>query len=146
MRSCKKLDEVNALRGKMEKQQVETMLSARSVLTPEQLKKVKTFMENRGAGGGMERGHMMERRGGMGRPPRRSWRRPRWACPEATSTSCPVNFIDSKSLRWTGARVPPEAFVLWQIVIAPTPHRPPTVEVDPLKLRSRDLPAAPFFA
>ena len=31
-----KLDEVNALRGKMEKQQVETMLSARGVLTPEQ--------------------------------------------------------------------------------------------------------------
>lgn len=65
----KKLDEVNALRGKMEKQRVETMLSARGVLTPEQLKKVKTFMENRGAGGGMERGHMMEHRGGMGRPP-----------------------------------------------------------------------------
>ena len=43
-----KLDEVNALQGKMEKQHVETMLSARSVLTPEQLKKVKTFMENRG--------------------------------------------------------------------------------------------------
>ena len=64
-----KLDEVNALRGKMEKQRVETMLSARSVLTPEQLKKIKTFMENRGAGGGPERGHMMERRGGPGRPP-----------------------------------------------------------------------------
>jgi Spy/CpxP family protein refolding chaperone len=64
-----KLDEVNSLRGKMEKQGVETMLSARSVLTPEQLKKIKTFMENRGAGGGPERGHMMERRGGPGRPP-----------------------------------------------------------------------------
>ncbi len=64
-----KLDEVNALRGKMEKQQVETMLSARSVLTPDQLKKVKAFMENRGEGGGMERGHMMERRGNMGHRP-----------------------------------------------------------------------------
>jgi len=63
-----KLDEVNALRGKMEKQQVETLLSARSVLTPEQLKKVKAFMENRGEGGGMERGRMMEHHGGMGRP------------------------------------------------------------------------------
>jgi len=62
-----KLDEVNALRGKMEKQHVETLLSARSVFTPEQLKKVKTFMENRGAGG-MERGRMMERHEGMGRP------------------------------------------------------------------------------
>ncbi len=64
-----KIDEVNALQGKMQKQRVETMLSARSVLTPEQLKKVKTFMENRGSGGGPERGHMMERRGGPGRPP-----------------------------------------------------------------------------
>jgi len=63
-----KLDEVNALQGKMAKQRVETMLSARSVLTPDQIKKVKTFMENRGAGGeGHER--MMERRGGPGRPP-----------------------------------------------------------------------------
>jgi len=64
-----KLDEVNALRGKMEKQRVQTMLSARSVLTPEQIKKVKTFMENRGAGGGPEREHGTERRGGPGRPP-----------------------------------------------------------------------------
>jgi len=64
-----KIDEVNALRGKMEKQHVETMLSARGVLTPEQLKKVKAFMENGGPGGGPERGHMMERRGGPGMPP-----------------------------------------------------------------------------
>jgi len=64
-----KLDEVNALQGTMQKQRVETMLSARSVLTPEQLKKIKTFMQNRGAGGGPERGHMMERRGGPRRPP-----------------------------------------------------------------------------
>ena|GEM_PF-1660825 len=64
-----KLDEVNTLRGKMEKQQVETLLSARSVLTPEQVKKVRAFMENRGPGGGPEREHGMERRGGMGRPP-----------------------------------------------------------------------------
>ena len=46
-----KLDEANALQGKMEKQHVETMLSARGVLTPDQIKKVKTFMENRGAAG-----------------------------------------------------------------------------------------------
>jgi len=63
-----KLDEVNALRGKMEKQQVETMLSARNVLTPDQLKKVKAFMEH-GGPGGMEREHGMERHGGMGHPP-----------------------------------------------------------------------------
>ncbi|MGO8790087.1 MAG: Spy/CpxP family protein refolding chaperone [Terriglobia bacterium] len=64
-----KLDEVNSLRGKMQKQQVETLLTARSVLTPEQVKKIKTFMENRGGGPG--RGPMMERHGGMGRPPGR---------------------------------------------------------------------------
>ncbi len=61
-----KLDEVNALRGKMQKQQVETLLTARSVLTPEQVKKIKTFIESRGGGPG--RGPMMERHGGMGRP------------------------------------------------------------------------------
>jgi Spy/CpxP family protein refolding chaperone len=65
-----KLDEVNALQGKMAKQRVETMLTARSVLTPEQIKKLKTFRENRGAEGGPERGQMM-RRGGPGRPPGR---------------------------------------------------------------------------
>ena len=62
-----KIDQVNALRGKMQKQRVETMLSARSVLTPEQIKKLKTFRENFRAGG-PERGRMMERRGGPGRP------------------------------------------------------------------------------
>jgi Spy/CpxP family protein refolding chaperone len=65
-----KLDEVNALQGKMEKQRVQTMLSARAVLTPEQIKKVKTFMENRGAEGGPGREQGMQRRGGMGRPGR----------------------------------------------------------------------------
>jgi Spy/CpxP family protein refolding chaperone len=64
-----KLDEVNALQGKMEKQRVETMLSARSVLTPEQQKKIKTFMENRGAGGPGRGPMMMDRRGVPPRPP-----------------------------------------------------------------------------
>jgi Spy/CpxP family protein refolding chaperone len=66
-----KLDVVNALQGKMAKQRVETMLAAKGVLTPDQQKKIKTFMENRGAGGpGGGQGHMMERRGGPGgRPP-----------------------------------------------------------------------------
>jgi hypothetical protein len=58
---------VNALRGKMQKQQVETLLTARSVLTPDQVKKIKTVMETRGGGPG--RGPMMERHGTMGRPP-----------------------------------------------------------------------------
>ena len=62
-----KIDDVTALRGKMEKQNVDTLLSARSVLTAEQVKKVKAFMENGGFRGGPgEREHMMERRGGMG--------------------------------------------------------------------------------
>jgi len=66
-----KLDEVNALQGKMAKQRAETMLSARSVLTPDQLKKIKTFMENRGAEGGPGREGMMQRREGQGRGPGR---------------------------------------------------------------------------
>ena len=66
-----KLDEVNALQGKMEKQRVQTMLSARSVLTPDQIKKIKTFRENRGTGEGPGREQGMQRRGGMGRPPGR---------------------------------------------------------------------------
>ena len=94
-----KLDEVNALRGKMEKQRVETMLSARSVLTPEQLKKIKTFMENRGAGGGPERGHMMERRGGMGRPPGRQAAL-RGATPKPQP---PVSEIVASQCRWWSA-------------------------------------------
>jgi Spy/CpxP family protein refolding chaperone len=62
-----KLDEVKALQGKMAKQRVETMLSAKGVLTADQQKKLKTFMENRGAGGpGGQR--MMPPRGGAGRP------------------------------------------------------------------------------
>jgi Spy/CpxP family protein refolding chaperone len=64
-----KLDEVNALEGKMSKQRAETMLSARSVLTPEQQKKMKTFMENRGAGGGPGREGMMQHRGVQGHGP-----------------------------------------------------------------------------
>jgi Spy/CpxP family protein refolding chaperone len=63
----RKLDEINDLRGKMAKQRVGTLLDARAVLTPEQLAKVKEFMEHRGPGG-MERGHEMERHG-MGHPP-----------------------------------------------------------------------------
>jgi len=63
----RKLDEVNALRGKIEKERLGAFLDARGVLTPDQIKKVKTYMENRGAGFG--RGPMMERRGGMAHRP-----------------------------------------------------------------------------
>ena len=81
-----KLDEVNTLQGKMQKQHVETLLSARSVLTPEQLKKVKTFMENRGRRRPGTRTHdgAAWRHGTASRPPWRSWRRSRWVYPETT--------------------------------------------------------------
>jgi len=58
-----KVDQVIALEGKMQKQRVETLLSARGVLTPDQIKKLKALGEERGP----ERGRMMGRPGGMGR-------------------------------------------------------------------------------
>ena len=64
-----KLDEVNALRGKMAKARVKTMLDARSVLTPEQIKKVRALMESRAGERRPEREHRMEHRGGPGHPP-----------------------------------------------------------------------------
>jgi hypothetical protein len=67
----RKVQEVSDLRGQMAKQHMETRLTARSVLTPEQIKKIKTFMEGGGRGGpggpGGER--PMDRRGGQGRRP-----------------------------------------------------------------------------
>ena len=97
-----KLDEVNALQGKMEKQRVETMLSARGVLTPEQQKKIKTFMENRGAGGGPERGRMMERRGGMGRPPGHPGGAPGGSTPNRQNHRLSEN-LASQCRWWSGA-------------------------------------------
>ena len=58
------LDRINALRGKVAKQRMEAFFAARGVLTPEQIQKIKTFMENRGFEGGRERGRMMGRREG----------------------------------------------------------------------------------
>ncbi len=64
----KKVDELSALRGQIAKQHMEAMLSARSLLTPEQQKKLRSFRENRGFGGpGHE--HMMPRHVGPGGPP-----------------------------------------------------------------------------
>lgn len=62
-----KMDEVNDLRGKMEKARVQTLLSERSVLTADQIKKLKTFRENFRAGGPAGG----QRRGPGGRPPGR---------------------------------------------------------------------------
>ncbi len=59
-----KMDQVNALQGKMEKARVQAMLSARSVLTTDQIKKLKAMRENHGMGG--PGGHMMH--GGPHRP------------------------------------------------------------------------------
>jgi Spy/CpxP family protein refolding chaperone len=67
------VQQISNLRGQMAKQHMETLLAARDVLTPEQLKKVRSFMENRGlrnpgGPGSSGREHMMERHGGQGRP------------------------------------------------------------------------------
>lgn len=45
----KKLDEISALRSDVMKQDVQALLSAKSVLTPEQQKKIRTYMESRRA-------------------------------------------------------------------------------------------------
>ncbi len=67
----KKSEEISALRGDLMKQHVEALLKAKSILTPEQQKKIRTFIEERAAGGfgGMRSGAGMrgpERRGSPG--------------------------------------------------------------------------------
>jgi len=62
----KKVQEISELRGQMMKQHMETLLTARSVLTPEQQKKLRFFRENRGFGGPGHQ-HMMEHHGGQAR-------------------------------------------------------------------------------
>ena len=47
----KKIEEVSALRADLMKQRIEALLKAKSILTPEQQKKIRTFIEERGAGG-----------------------------------------------------------------------------------------------
>jgi Spy/CpxP family protein refolding chaperone len=47
----KKTEEVSALRGDLMKQRIEALLKAKSILTPEQQKRIRTFIEERGAGG-----------------------------------------------------------------------------------------------
>ncbi len=70
----KKTEEISALRGDLMKQHVEALLKAKSLLTPEQRKKIRTFIEERAAGGlgGMRFGTGMrpsERRGPATPPP-----------------------------------------------------------------------------
>jgi len=52
----KKVQEISDLRGGMMKQLVEAILAAKSVLTPEQQRKVMFIIENRGEGGPAEEG------------------------------------------------------------------------------------------
>jgi Spy/CpxP family protein refolding chaperone len=50
----KKIDEISALRTEMAKQDVSALLQAKSVLTPEQQKKIRDFIEMRRAGMGRD--------------------------------------------------------------------------------------------
>jgi len=63
----KKVDEISVLRGQTARQHMETLLAARSVLTPEQEKKLRSFREEHGFGGS-GREHRMQRGEGYGRP------------------------------------------------------------------------------
>jgi Spy/CpxP family protein refolding chaperone len=66
----KTVDELSALRAELMKQDVDALLSAKSVLTPEQQKKIRTFLERRRAGRGLS-GRNFRWRGEMpGRGPR----------------------------------------------------------------------------
>jgi Spy/CpxP family protein refolding chaperone len=67
----KKAEEISALRGDLMKQHIEALLRAKSILAPEQQKKIRAFIEERAAGGlgGMRHGPGMrprEPRGGAG--------------------------------------------------------------------------------
>jgi Spy/CpxP family protein refolding chaperone len=48
----KKVEELSGLRSQMMKERIEALLAAKSVLTPEQQKKIRSFIESRGAFGG----------------------------------------------------------------------------------------------
>jgi len=83
----KKVQELSDLRGQMMKEHVEALLAAKSVLTPEQQKKIRAFIERRGAfGGGSER--FGARREGFG--PRQPEATPRPSAPPARPAEPPV--------------------------------------------------------
>lgn len=84
-----KVQELSNLRGQMMKERIEALLAAKSVLTPEQQKKVRSFIENRGAfGAGRER--MGTGREGMGFGPRRRESAPRPPATPAPAGEPPV--------------------------------------------------------
>jgi len=63
----KKVDEVSALRAQMARQNIQTLLAARNVLTPDQQKKLRSVRPEH-AMGGFGPQHRMEHRGGYGAP------------------------------------------------------------------------------
>jgi hypothetical protein len=75
----KKVQEISDLRGQLMKSYVEAILSAKAVLSPEQQRKIVSFIENRG-----ERGPAGEERQGM-----RAWPRPRQAAPSQPTPTHP---------------------------------------------------------
>ncbi len=66
----KKVQEISELRGEMMKQHVGALLAAKDVLTPEQQKKIRSFIGGRLAQGPGWRDRREDREGPMGRPPR----------------------------------------------------------------------------
>jgi len=84
-----KVQELSNLRGQMMKERIEALLAAKSVLTPEQQKKIRSFIEGReGFGAGRE--GMGTRREGFGFGPRRPETTPRPAAPPARPGEPPV--------------------------------------------------------
>ncbi len=65
----KKIDQISALRTEMLKQDVDALLKAKTVLTPEQQKKIRTFIENHRAGNPMGGGAFGGRGMGPGAHP-----------------------------------------------------------------------------
>ena len=63
-----KVEEITSLRGEMMKNGIQAILEAKSVLTPEQQKKVREFMENRFSRSGWGARWREYRRGAMMRP------------------------------------------------------------------------------
>jgi Spy/CpxP family protein refolding chaperone len=61
----KKADDISALRAQMMKQHLDSLLAAKSVLTPEQQARIRSFLERRAAGGSFMRERFFNRRGSM---------------------------------------------------------------------------------
>jgi len=66
--AMKKVQEISNLRGELMKQHVEALLAAKSVLTPEQQKKFRTYMEGWGGAKRRQEGFHGFRRGAPMRP------------------------------------------------------------------------------